>query len=330
MLAYQDFKHERGNNFDVIRLVLAVLVVMSHGNYFYGLGVEHVLWNQAGLAVDGFFIVSGFLITWSIDRTFDTKQYVIKRFARIYPLYFIVITVQLVLLFWLSDGPDVSEAVSYYGWNLLFLNFLQPEFGEVVSEPINGSLWTLKVEVMFYIILPIFLWLYRRLGVWFLVVGYLCAVGYKYGVTEMGYPRYAKQLPGAMSLFIIGTALYFYGKSIFRKQQILLKMAAMAALAVAAYIHSVGVLITYQIVLGLVLYTVVFYTPKITLRCDMSYGLYVWHVPVFLLLPILGMTSPMLGVIAVLLLGYVSARWVEEPMIRWGGQQVKKMKRETN
>ena len=63
----------------------------------------------------------------------------------------------------LSFVPDVRADLSsvgrYLGWNLAFLNFMEPALPGVFEAnrftEINGALWTLKIEVMFYLVLPL-------------------------------------------------------------------------------------------------------------------------------------------------------------------------------
>jgi peptidoglycan/LPS O-acetylase OafA/YrhL len=163
--------HSRENNFDLLRLLFAYLVLFYHANVLFAIGFTSSLFDLPGVAVDGFFIISGFLIAWSFERDRRLFGYGVRRLFRIYPLYFVVVTSQLVIL-WLLDGGGVklSEAAKYYGANLLFLNFLKPTFGDALDgmsrHTMNGSLWTLKIEVAFYVALPLLVFVKRKSGIW--------------------------------------------------------------------------------------------------------------------------------------------------------------------
>ena len=83
----------RENNLDFVRLSLAVLVIFSH-SFPLGNRTEHLEpvvrlthgQSTAGvIAVDAFFIISGFLITNSFLRSRSVWDYFRKRIARIYP-----------------------------------------------------------------------------------------------------------------------------------------------------------------------------------------------------------------------------------------------------
>src|ERR1700732_1330773 len=85
------------NNFAAIRIVMALLVVWSHCFALY-LGSEatepisvilHGMTNAGRVAVQVFFVVSGFLITQSFERSSSSWAYLKKRVARIYPGYLV-------------------------------------------------------------------------------------------------------------------------------------------------------------------------------------------------------------------------------------------------
>jgi peptidoglycan/LPS O-acetylase OafA/YrhL len=90
------------NNFDLLRHLFAVTVCLVHT---YELsGISQLRWIKAILtskvAVEAFFIVSGFLIFMSYERSTSVISYTVKRIRRIYPAYFfIVVTCAFVLFF---------------------------------------------------------------------------------------------------------------------------------------------------------------------------------------------------------------------------------------
>lgn len=333
--------HSRNNNFDLLRLILALAVVFSHSNGVYELGQESFIFNQGRLAVDSFFVISGFLITWSIDRGFSTKSYIIKRACRIYPLYFIVILLQFVFLYSFNSS-DLSwkEPIKYLISNFSFLNFIKPYFGDTVSHAINGSLWTLKIEVAFYAILPLFLWFFRKLGWPFLLFSFIVALAYRYGFQViLENDKMAKQLPGAMTLFIIGIVLYFYGyktkEYIFNnKNKNLLIFLVLAAYGVLIYLtttHPLLSMISYHLLIGISVFIFVFHTPKLKMKYDISYGVYILHYPILVILNYFSLTekgsfiSLVIVIPTVIILAYATARWIEVPMINWGHKKAKKL-----
>jgi peptidoglycan/LPS O-acetylase OafA/YrhL len=69
---------------------------------------------------------------------------------------------------------------------------------------VNGALWTLKIEVMFYTLLPALAWLLRASGRMRWV--YVGAEAWRAAFEAAGNPEIARQLPGQMSFFISGIA----------------------------------------------------------------------------------------------------------------------------
>ena len=98
--------------------------------------------------------------------------------------------------------------------NLAFANFLQYDIGGVLHglhvPGINPSLWTLKIELGFYLIVPLVFLAIRRWGFKSLLAIFLASVVYEVVALHLGDPRFAKQLPGQMQFFVVGMALYLY------------------------------------------------------------------------------------------------------------------------
>ena len=155
------------NNFDILRLILAVLVFFAHWNILTSQDISNHLFHLSGYSVHMFFIVSGFLIFWSFDADQTKKHFYIKRFFRIFPLYAFLIILQTLFFIGFSDG-STFEVIKYFIANMFFLNFLAPSVGSTLSSlevnAINGSLWTLKNEVVFYLIVPLLFMLYKKWG----------------------------------------------------------------------------------------------------------------------------------------------------------------------
>ncbi|MEO1642890.1 MAG: acyltransferase family protein, partial [Pseudomonadota bacterium] len=209
------------NRFDLLRLVFASGVFVYHAVAIAALDIGGVwearLGQVAELCIQGFFIVSGALVYGSWERSRGLSDYVGKRMRRLYPAYLVVVLVPaLVSLFLTADIPAIAR---YLGANGVFLNFLAPELpglfeGNRFSE-VNGALWTLKIEVMFYIAVPILAWGLAQMGTrWWLGVAALYVGGVVWALAvpaliegDLG-ARLARQLPGHMAYFASGMALW--------------------------------------------------------------------------------------------------------------------------
>lgn len=168
--------NSRQNNFDLIRLVAAVQVVLSHAIGHTGLRETLPEWGQHAFdalawlpGVPVFFVISGFLIMRSYERNRgDLAGYFRNRALRIFPALWVCLAVTVVLLGVFGFLPwSYVFSRSFTEWLLGqagFVQFYNPEqfraFGIGVA---NGALWTISVELQFYVFVPLFSWLAGRL-----------------------------------------------------------------------------------------------------------------------------------------------------------------------
>ena len=216
------------NNFDLLRLVFAVTVSLVHAHTLTNFRELTLLSRilSSDIAVKSFFIISGFLIFMSYEKSSSLNNYYEKRIRRIYPAYFIVVLSCALLLFFLSNKSLAyyfsTQWLKYIITNLVFLNFLQPALPGVFDNnsmnAINGALWTLKIEVMFYITVPIFVFLFRKFSTFsVLMLGYLLSISYllvvQFYADKTGSSlllELSRQLPGQLCYFFSGAFFYYY------------------------------------------------------------------------------------------------------------------------
>jgi exopolysaccharide production protein ExoZ len=145
---------------EACRGVAATMVVLYHAarhlDHVYGVpGLMRVFqFGHAG--VDLFFVLSGFIIFFvhrdDIDRPDRIGHYAARRFTRILPVYWVALTVTIVMRF---AGGHGLPAFSDVAWSAALL----PSH----NEPILGVAWTLQFEIVFYVVFGVLI-LNRRLG----------------------------------------------------------------------------------------------------------------------------------------------------------------------
>lgn len=155
------------NNLDLIRYFLAACVCFTHSfNLLYGDNTDPLglatggAVGLGGLAVDLFFVISGFLIFKSWENSRGVKDFLIKRVLRIYPA-FLVVTLFCGLVFGPLGSPDPAAYFSNFKTWLFVRQALQlgipavPDTLPGVAFPnlLNGSLWTIKYEFLCYLLL---------------------------------------------------------------------------------------------------------------------------------------------------------------------------------
>jgi peptidoglycan/LPS O-acetylase OafA/YrhL len=246
------------------------------------------------LAIQSFFIISGFLIFMSYENSSDVKSFLTKRFKRIYPGYFLIIllcTFLGILHSHNSFGLDlIYSAIKYLVWNLLFLNFLQPTILGVFSnnpiDAINGALWTLKIEVIFYLSVPIivfflkkhnsalvFIFLYIFSLIYSLLIKNLIFLGYLDSASQL-----AHQFPAQVTYFSVGGALFYYYE-LFKKYILLILSVSIFLL----FFKQWHFFYLFQpLILGCFIVTLASIIPYLGNFCkygDLSYGVYIIHFP---------------------------------------------------
>lgn len=334
----------RLNNIAELRLFFAACVVLSHAVQLAAASrfdIIRVVLNSE-VAVQGFFILSGYLVFGSYDRIRKPLSFYRRRIARIYPAYFVAVTLFLVLV--LAQARILGDAIAwadlgpYLGFNLATLNFLQPGIGGVFADntmhAINGALWSIKVELMFYACVPALFVLGLRtsqttLALALIVIGaawrpLVELLGARLGIGPLEVLW--NQLPGQLHYFGLGIALFAFSKGKIG----LPALAAIVAFALALLLVLAG-LRSAAHVLGLV--TVIGFLSSarsldtIFANTDISYGIYLCHFPIIQMLIAGGAREwPFALYIAVILTvvpiyGLLSWRLVESPALtlnkRW-------------
>jgi peptidoglycan/LPS O-acetylase OafA/YrhL len=306
-----------------------------------GVAIAFVLAGHAaalpggGLGVDLFFAVSGFLITsllveeWSTTARLDRPAFYRRRAARLLPALMVMMApFTLLLLATGRPGVLVQAAIgAAYVSNLVQAVTPQPK--------LFSHLWSLAEEEQFYLLWPFVLgWLLSRrvrpalivvslalaaalsiidrtgsaIGgaslhrLWFapdshadaIILGCLVGIGYSYGLWRMpaiaGYGATLVVGAVAAAFSLDGRALYEGPMAAF---------AIAAAILVAAIADNPGSLIARALN----------WRPLRGLG-RMSYGVYLWHLPLFLI------AGPVIGTVLTVAVASASYRYIEQPALR--------------
>ncbi|MEO8223616.1 MAG: acyltransferase [Gammaproteobacteria bacterium] len=151
------------NNFDLVRLFAAGQVAMDHGlthllPEFEGSALAGVLACIPGVPV--FFFVSGFLVSKSWEVSKSPGQYARNRFLRLYPGLIACVLLSIALVTALgyprTSGASAGDLLLWLAAQLSFVQFYNPDFLRGFGTGVlNGSLWTISVELQFYVLVPL-------------------------------------------------------------------------------------------------------------------------------------------------------------------------------
>jgi peptidoglycan/LPS O-acetylase OafA/YrhL len=210
---------------DGMRGVAAISVMLMHASEY----LDHDLLPQASIAVDFFFVLSGFVIAHAYGEraSMGLAKFMSRRMVRLYPMYLVglIAGVPMLLLFAHQRLTDYSPAQITLGatLNAAYLPFFNS--GHIFNNihdaahgtlfPANGPAWSLSFEIAANLC---FFWIYR-IGLrglrWLLALSYagLVLTG---GAVALAHGRLGLELMGgwATDNFINGIPRVFYGFSL--------------------------------------------------------------------------------------------------------------------
>ncbi|WP_108992944.1 acyltransferase family protein [Paenibacillus agaridevorans] len=282
----------RRNNLDLIRFLAATLVIFSHSYPLVYTNNEleplYFISNQktfGELAVAVFFIISGFLITQSFERSSSSSRYFLSRFLRIFPglIGCLLFTVFIIgpLLTSLSLREYLTDPLTYnYFTGITLLPNLSPSLpGVFESNPfgnfVNGSLWTLKFEFLFYIAVAVagsLKLLNKKIaGLLFII----CLT-----LTFLDFSSNIHNLFMLGSYFIGGMLVYLFRDSlVINVNNAILSLVILISTTLLGYLEAgVAVAGTYLIIFIGYQQKIVF--PNFSKYGDISYGLYIYAFPI--------------------------------------------------
>lgn len=290
------------NSFNFIRLVAAVQVFLVHAirhlHINVPVGVRYALSLFPGVPV--FFILSGFLLWNSLNRSDNFKLFVQKRALRLYPeLWAGVLLNAVIMLILYGTRVQWLPFLAFQFTQATFLQFWTPDSlqGYGCGAP-NGSLWTIGVMLQCYLVLWVIHFVVKKWGGQeagtkkrriLMAILLLAAI-----VDSLLSVFVRRILPGDMGklfeqtfipyvwLFLIGAALSENFDWIIG----VLKRCWFVFLGLIVVVGWLGIDFGYSygtvnaLLLGLTMVGFAYRFPKLTIRHDISYGIYIYHMVV--------------------------------------------------
>lgn len=325
------------NNFDFLRFFAASAVVLGHCYWLSGLGdVEPVRlftgsMDTADIAVNLFFVMSGFLIAASWINSRSVLDFAAKRVLRIFPALCISVVFTTFIVGPLATELPLkayllnSQTMSYLSNMGLVTQFHLP--GVFSSNPfpdtVNGSVWTLPYEVLMYASLLTMglLKVFGRIAV--LAVPIMLMVIHFHLSPNFGLESDILRKSTRLGMFFFfGSALYLYRRDVPWNWKVALTLLALSLLSARTslwlYVHVLT--LPY-----LTIYFAHLQIPRLSQfgkNGDFSYGIYIFSFPIQQLLmywfgPQLSLGAfIVISLLASMAIAALSWHWVESPALR--------------
>lgn len=148
---------QKRNDIQILRALAVIFVVLFHLEVA---GIE-----SGFLGVDVFFVVSGFLMA-ILYKTGETKKFFERRAKRLLPAYFTTVAITLIASIFIVLPSELGQVATQSIYSIFFANnfgfWLQNSyFSKTDFNPLL-HLWSLGVEIQFYLIVPLLIWFFRK------------------------------------------------------------------------------------------------------------------------------------------------------------------------
>lgn len=286
------------NSLDFICLIAALDVMIAHTSVYVlgnGSGNNILFWRviAPGSAVVVFFSISGFLTMASFEHSESITKFYIKRAARIYPALLIAIILP-VIIYAISD-LIVVEPKGFLKY-ILKKSITGRGGGYNPDGAIgNGSLWTIFIQIQFYILTPILHFIikkikkqYHVLIIFVLILFNLFTPQMRDFLPSVLFRLYQNNCIPYLYMYVLGVILYLDREiiiPILTRRNVLICLSGVYILwhwilgadflLEWTYINPVSAVIIVLICLGMG-YALGTHRVKV----DFSYGLFLWHLPI--------------------------------------------------
>lgn len=311
---------------NLIRLLAAIGVMYGHTVHHLSLEIPSVVSQYLWLpGVPLFFCLSGYLIWPSIGRSRTFVEYCRKRFWRIYPeLWGAVLLNAVIILLLYQESIEWFKLALFTVTQSTFFQFWTPDFlrGYGCGTP-NGSLWTICVIVQFYALaFVLYKFVYKKNKVQLILLFLFVVLGALHGTITSRVPEIIGKLYGVsvfpyMWMFLLGALLNdnkdrclpFFQKAWF---PLLLLTYVVFKTKFDIYLVNYGFIASTLSFMGFLGFAYRF--PKLNLKVDVSYAVYVYHMVVVNAFIALGLVNNLwylaLVFVITFLIGYVSTKTI--------------------
>lgn len=188
-----------------LRAVAAFTIFLAHLNVFFPIAHMHGVFELGGASVGYFFLLSGFVLTWTFKSTDTAAWFYGRRIARVWPLALLSAVIGVAIALGVSQHSKVSETLWLGAASALLIHAW---FQNGILNSPNTVSWPVSVEAFYYALFPLVVRAFvnrtlRQLGY---LAAALVLVGWGIKVALwVAYPPSAGLTPSAATAFVYGT-----------------------------------------------------------------------------------------------------------------------------
>lgn len=326
---------------DGLRGIAVLMVLIDHVTIdFLPKSLFKLLKMSGDLGVNIFFVLSGFLITRLIfaDRIkgIPKSNFYLRRAARLVPAYILFLSFVGIIWGIGSELPwSITYTFNYARYFGLFLDKARPLF----------HTWSLCVEEHFYLIWPCIIWTFGKHSKYFCIAAICSSIIFAFALdieSTSGYLHYIRVYQPTHTRLVaisIGCLIAFYESKIINRPNILMVTAVGSALmALLSLTGSSKAPLAAKLInenfIAAVIFSICYRaslesshllssfmkSKQICLTGKISYGIYLYHFPIYWLLGVNGpqceqsAVTPWIAIVIVFTVSYLSFRFYEEPI----------------
>ncbi|NLS12473.1 acyltransferase [Vibrio sp. SM6] len=338
----------RLNNFDLLRLFAAFQVLMGHSLDYFGFSRIPLSVYLPGVPI--FFVISGFLISASWERSPSLSQYIKNRVLRIYPALWFCLFLSLFVAS-LTYTFEVFN-VEFFTWlvaQLTIGQFYNPEFFKGYGAGgLNGSLWTIPIELQFYLLIPIIYVIMRKCNwsniilfsfvILFSVINYLRYYFQPVLGDILIFKLFSVTIIPYLNMFLFGVVLqknmWFVERFLANKVLHWLMVYLVIVFATGYFgitnqgnaINPISAFFLSLLVISAA-YSYVNKFGNVLKGNDISYGIYIYHMIAINFLLSINMFTPatnvVITILSVTVVAILSWKYLEQPMLSLKSDKMK-------
>jgi peptidoglycan/LPS O-acetylase OafA/YrhL len=333
------------NNFDLLRILAATQVLYFHT--IFHLKIDAPAWSLVFHYFPGvpvFFVISGYLVSASYERSEGLTHYFWKRFLRIYPGLWICLGLTAIVAFGFGFDVFHPQGIAWFVTQMAGFIYTPDFLAHFGFGSYNGSLWTIPIELQFYIIMPVVYLLAVRarlpnvvffvILVVFVIISFFAAVY----LPDTGTPKQITEklfnylFVRHFFMFMAGVVLQRLGA---HKSKVIVGKGFLWLAAYLLFCYTVpssaASLVLSELILAVCTVSLAYTIPGIANKLlrgnDISYGVYIYHgliINIMITMHLLQRIEYLLVVwVGTYFAGYLSWVLVERRFLRRKREQLK-------